>query len=30
VAEFYELVTGEMEFYGLATIPYLLTVREDE
>lgn len=28
--EFYELVKGEMEFYGLATIPYALAVREDE
>lgn len=28
-AEFFELVKGEMEFYGLASIPFVLTVRED-
>lgn len=28
--EFYALVKGEMEFYGLATIPYALAVQEDE
>lgn len=27
--EFFELVKGEMEFYGLASVPYVLTVRED-
>jgi hypothetical protein len=27
--EFFELVKGEMEFYRLAHIPYVLTVRED-
>jgi hypothetical protein len=28
--EFFELVKGEMAFYKLASIPYVLTVREDE
>lgn len=27
--EFFELVKGEMEFYGLASVPFVLTVRED-